>query len=135
MPELMSGLDRALSVSPWFKRSGGYDHLLMVSHWHVSLYTTYFRKFTRSLGRCSQINFENQPMPTLPSGSVTLPNLYVGKICKQNGKPRSAGLRHQPPKVMGFQFIGDISKRAAKYKQSLIHANGKDHSLHAYPLP
>ena len=131
MPELIAELDRQLTVNPWFKRSGGYDHLLMASHWHVSAYVNLFRK-TKVLGHCSQINFEDKQMPHMPMNAISLPNLYVGKMCEQNGI-FGASLRPQPPKVMGFQFIGDIRERAKLYKQSLIHANGKEaHSVPKY---
>ena len=98
--------------------------MLLASHWHGTKVIRIFNKF-KVICRCSQIHFEDSAIERMPLPSISLPNLYVGKRCDRGEKEVSAGMTPEPPKVMGFQFIGDIRKPTNKFKQSLIQENGK----------
>ena len=124
MPQLVAELDRQLALSPWYQRSKGYDHLILASHWHVTKVVRLFNKF-HVLSHCSQIHFEGSTIERMPLASISLPNLYVGKRCSRDKQAVRTPMRSEPPKEMGFQFIGDIRKRTNKFKQSLIQQNGK----------
>ena len=54
----MWNLDWQLAKSPWFKRSGGQDHVIVMSHWlHAFRWN---EEIPRNLKRCSAIAFEDK---------------------------------------------------------------------------
>lgn len=64
-----------LSLSKYFQRSKGKDHVIVISHWLAPL----TRKIDNLL-RCNLINFEGRvPMPT--DGVSFIPSFYIGKGC------------------------------------------------------
>ena len=59
---LMRNLDAQLAKSPWFKRSGGQDHVIVMSHW---LHAARWKTVPSNLKRCSAIAFEDKNMHRL----------------------------------------------------------------------
>lgn len=66
--------DKQLAMSKYFQRSGGIDHVIVISHWLAPP-----RKIPNLLS-CNLINFEGRiPIP-YPNASF-LPSFYVGQPC------------------------------------------------------
>lgn len=67
--------DEQLASSPYFQRSHGADHVVVISHWLRPL-----NKNINHLLNCNIINFEGRiPLPL--EGGLHLPSFYVGRGC------------------------------------------------------
>jgi hypothetical protein len=75
---LLYKVNEALGTRPYFRRSNGTDHLIVLSHWES-------RKLPADLTNlhmCNTLTFENEiPNATMPYDRVRMPGFYVGKPC------------------------------------------------------
>ena len=76
---LMRTLDAQLAESPWFKRSGGRDHVVVMSHW---LHAQDWRKFPPHLKQCSAVVFEDKNVLRL-SKSIGRPGQPPARDCQR----------------------------------------------------
>ena len=75
---LMWTLDAQLAKSPWFQRSGGRDHVVVMSHW---LHAQKWKKAPPHLKRCNAIVFEDKNVFRLNNHS------HRGKIGQEKHPP------------------------------------------------
>ncbi len=69
-----------LSLSKYFQRSQGRDHVIVISHWLTPL-----TKKINNLLNCNLVNFEGH-IPVPSDGVSFIPSLYVGRGC--DSEPR-----------------------------------------------
>ena len=69
---LMSTLDAQLAESPWFRRSGGQDHVVVMSHW---LFAENWKRAPPNLKRCSSVVFEDKNVFRLNNHSHVAKNV------------------------------------------------------------
>ena len=92
---LLWDLDKQLSLSPWFKKSRGRDHVLVMSHWlwPLKLQT----QKPHNLKKCNQIVFEEKNFYRLNNVSHMEPHSGIGKF--GHPAPRVCQTRRRPFKL------------------------------------